>query len=599
MKKSLALAGLIVVLLFTGGAFLRFGGEQPVQAGVRPLTQPPAVPAPAAALIQESDEELVENGEAPVAAAWPDWLVVVPADGSQACPTTAITANFMISSMMRLGGALDPATIWLSLNDEDVTPQSRIAGGGGFPETVGTITYQPPSLLRAGDHQATIWLVDDDGFTQGYTWTFNVSGAACQAAPSPTSAPAQPTAAPPAPGTTPVAPPPPAPTGTQTGPAVGTLPSQGFLHIVADHAWLSPAGETQRTARTDVWLNLTSGDSRLTEKDPATGADVTTTIRSGQSITVLIHQEKRASTQIFPDANVPQLNEVRDTLLGYRQAYEQGRLQFVVEETVDGMPAIHVQAPPQGESGGIEVWLRKDNGLVLREIAYRMGSGGAREIAQTHVVTYRQVETPGNASPDLFTASVPTDWAHTTSRLLTPQAAAAARDPELYWLGPEWQGNVLVNLSQETVSGPPPPGAPPGAPTGPQTFYVAAYVTAPPSGQAPPQPQPGAASMGITLLERPAPPQSAQQQPGRSQPGQSQPGGPPGGESVTINGNRGTIFTPPPPPTPPPAQGQPSGPPPAPPVILDLTIGNTNVVIQGRDRAQVMQVAQDLKRVTP
>jgi hypothetical protein len=68
---------------------------------------------------------------------------------------------------------------------------------------------------------------------------------------------------------------------------------------------------------------------------------------------------------------------------------------------------------------------------------------------------------------------------------------------------------------------------------------------------------------------------------------------------VTVNGNRGFVLTLPPPPTPQPSQGQPSGPAPTPPTILELTIGNTAVTIQGANRAQVMQAAQDLKRLNP
>src|SRR4029077_9377489 len=99
-----------------------------------------------------------------------------------------------------------------------------------------------------------------------------------------------------------------------------------------------------------------------------------------------------------------------------------------------------------GASAGIDVWLRKDNGLVLREIAYQTDSGGARQVAQTHVVTYRTVDTASTPPSDCLTPSIPSDWMQSTSRILTPQTAAAMHDLDLYWLGTDYPGFVLINL---------------------------------------------------------------------------------------------------------------------------------------------------------
>jgi hypothetical protein len=309
----------------------------------------------------------------------------------------------------------------------------------------------------------------------------------------------------------------------------------------------------------------------------------------------LITPDKRAIIQILPDGNAPQLNEVRETLLGYRTAYEQGGLQFIDEQTIDGLPAIHAQAAGQGGAGGIEVWLRKDYGVILREIAYRPGAGGAREVAQTHVVNYRTVEVLPSVGSDVLQPTVPSDWAKMTSRILTPQMAQGMRDFDLYWLDTAYQGLILVNLSEETISGPPPQGAPPGGPTGPVTFIKVDYAPAPPANPqaAPPT---GAPPAGVSIMERKATGQTGPAGPPPSGQGGQAGGAPPGAEQVTVNGNRATIIQPPPPPTPQPSQAQ-QGPPQQLPVILDMNAGGTQVTIQGKDRAAVLQAAQDLKKL--
>jgi hypothetical protein len=603
MKYGLGLAALIVVLVLTGGSLLKVNGEPPVESATRTSSGPVALALQDTATPENGAES---NGEAtPAETSAPALEVsnVVPEADGQACPTTPLSASVVLNGWSFSAFTLDGADI---LGDTQISDD-------------GTISYNPPTLLSGGVHEAMVAVADADGNTQSYTWSFEITGVGCSTAPTGTPpsdtptppTPPAPTAAPsgPPPGSPPPSGQPPAPpTGAPTGPALGALPSQGILHIVADHSWLSPQGDTQRTAPTETWLNLANGDARVNEKDPANGNEVSSSIRKGDSITRLVDQEKRATIQIFPDTQAPQLNEARDTLFGYRGAYEQGRLQFMGEETIDGVPAFHLSAPGQGDAGGLEVWLSKDYGLVLREIAYRPGSGGNREVAQTHVVTYRQVEVVPSIPDSIFNPTIASDWFKTTSQILTPQMAAGFRSFDIQWLGAEYQGNILVEMSQQTITGTP-PGAPPGAPTGPQSFVVVAYAPAPPANAqaaqsaTPPGP-------GITIFERqstggtPAgqiPPGGPNSPPGPG--GSGGPGGPQGapqGEQVTVNGNRGTIITLPPAPTPTTAQGgQQAGPPPTPPTILDITIGNTQVTIQGKDRAAVLQAAQDLKKVTP
>jgi len=564
MRNGIALAALIVVLLLTGGSLWRLSGNRPTDQVAQAASQT------APLLIQDQTDVPSDTGgdTESDSGAWPDSLTVFPEDGSEVCPNTPLWALLLADG-----------TLSLLLDGVDVTDQARVGPDGAM-------IFQS-ALLSPGSHEAAVSITDDSGATQTYTWAFDVAASACP--PPPTSG---------QPGGPPSAPPP----GGQTGPALGSLPTQGVLHIVAEHAWLSPQGDTQRSTPTETWLNLATGDARQTEKDSSTGNEVSSTIRTGQTVTRLITPEKRAIIQILPDGNAPQLNEIRETLLGYRGAYDQGRLQFLDEQTVDGLPAIHAQAPAaQGDAGGLEVWLRKDNGLILREIAYRPGAGGSREIAQTHVVNYRSVETLPSVGPDVLQPAIPNDWVKMSSRILTQQMAQGMRDFDLYWLGTEYQGMALVNLSEETISGPPPQGAPAGTPSAPVTFISVAYTQTPNPNAAPPTTPPA----GIQIMERKSTgPAGNPGQPGPGGPGgpggPNQPGGPggapPGAEQVTVNGNRATIIQPPPPPTPQPSQAQ-QGPPPQLPVILDMTTGGTQVTIQGRDRATVLQAAQSLQKL--
>jgi len=612
MKNGVGLAALVVVLFMTGGSLWRFGSDRSSQVGG----------STSAPTLLQSNGQPGENGqgqsEGGDRSAWPTGLSVIPDDGSQACVTDPVGASFLLNDAMRTDARFDPSTIAFVLDGADITGQSQIAGADDSPQSSATVWYQPADPLDAGAHQASITILDDDGQAETYGWSFTADscegGNGESTPPSGVSGPplsdqppAQPqgtplTGAPPAlpSGPAPAIPGSPQPQSQGALPPLGRLPSESVLHVIADHSWISPQGDVQRTSQTETWIDRGNGNARTTEKDPSTGNEISSTIRTGQSITQMFSQEKRAMTQILPDTSAPQLNEIRDALLGYRLAYEQNRLVYVGDDTIDGQPAVHVQVPPQGDSGGIDVWLRKDNGLLVREIAYAPGSSGSRQVAQTHVVTYDQVEGLSQVGADVFAPTIPSDWSKVVSKILSPDAASAMHDFDLYWLGSDYPGYSLVSISQDQVSGPPAPGAP-APPGGSMSFVAEVYVPSQPSGQGAPA--------SVTILQRPASAQGAQS--GRSAappPGGGPSGGPaagalpggPQGEAVTINGNHGTVIVPPPPPTPQPSQGsQSAGPAPALPTILDITIGGTEVTIQGKDRAQVMQVGQDLKRLNP
>lgn len=67
------------------------------------------------------------------------------------------------------GSGVDPATVSMSVNGEDVTPEATITGNFA--------TYRPRQALRTGQNKVTVTASDRAGNSASQTWTFHVQGA--------------------------------------------------------------------------------------------------------------------------------------------------------------------------------------------------------------------------------------------------------------------------------------------------------------------------------------------------------------------------------------------------------------------------------------
>jgi len=308
-------------------------------------------------------------------------------------------------------------------------------------------------------------------------------------------------------------------------------------------------------------------------------------VRRGRNIIQLMQSDKRAFTQVMPDDNAPQLQEVKEQVLAAKTGAEQGALQLLGEDNVNGRQVLRLEPVGQPSTDRMEVALDKDFGLVVREVVQHR-SGDNWEEVLNHNVTYTTLEVVPRAQvrQDIFSPSIPADWEQRTWRIHTPQTATSVRDPDVYWLGNEYQGLRPVSLVLEEISGS----------RGAQTQFVVTYGRVPPEpqqGQAPPTPDPSSAGDQIVVMSRTM---SADEVQARGR------GGPPQSETVTVGGRRGFLVTIQPPspaqatgqpqPTPVPQQGQPM-------VLLDLASGNTSIVIQARDRDREMQAGAALQKL--
>lgn len=388
-------------------------------------------------------------------------------------------------------------------------------------------------------------------------------------APTDSSAPEEPDSAAAAPDTT-------APAASQPAggaPATrGQIGTGGVLHLQADHTWTSPQGEQRPPVQAEVWLDLETGDARLSEKDSTGSLDVTS-VRSGLRLTRLLPLEKRAQTQVAPDEYAPFLSEISANVLGTKAALEQGALEIVGEDTVNAEPAVRVQAPGTGETSLLDLFIGKDHRLLLKEVAYQLGPDGDRQEVLTHSVSYRLVESLNRREvpPEVFSPSIPGDWEWVTSEMLDLTSAGAFPLFDIYWLGSSYTGMTLVRMLYEDVV----------RPSGRLSFFVLEYTQPPAEGQSSSQ----TPLSQFSLVHRPG--LSSDELAGR-----------PTGESLTVSGRRATLFVPQAPPAQQggaaqqvPAAGQ------AFPTVLELSVGDRLVVMYGKDRAQVLQAARDLQRL--
>jgi hypothetical protein len=358
--------------------------------------------------------------------------------------------------------------------------------------------------------------------------------------------------------------------------------SSGVLHFVADETFRSAQGD--QTTRREIWLDVENGDSRTSERDPQSGSEVVT-VRRGRNVIEVRQSEKSAFTRILPDDNAPQLNLVREHVLAAKTGAEQGALQLLGEDNVNGRPVLRLEPVGQLSTDRIEVAVDKEFGVVVREVISHR-SGDNWEEVLNHNVTYSVLEVTPRAQvrQDIFTPSIPVDWEQRTWRVHTPTTANSVRDMDIYWLGEQYQGLRAVSLVLEEVSGS----------RGAQTQFVVTYARTTPEpqqGQAPPTPDPAAAADQIIVISRTM---GSDETTARAR------GGPPQSEAVTVGGRRGFLVTLQPPtpaqpvgqpqPTPVPQQGQST-------VLLDLTAGNTSIIIQARDRDRQLEAGATLQRL--
>lgn len=371
---------------------------------------------------------------------------------------------------------------------------------------------------------------------------------------------------------------PPAATGPQPQPVArpqnqpAPLPSRGVIHGQADYTVTVPGQEQRPTTQAEFWIDLESGDARLNEKE-AGGNNEVTRVRRGVNQTVLFPQDKRARTEVAPDEQAPYLNAIRDGVLSYRTALDQGAFVILGEEAVNGQPSLRVR--PQGPGPDLaDIFLSRDYGLPVKEVTYRPNQTGGREEVQTRVSTYRGVEIVARAqlATDLFSPAIPSDWEYVTSRSLDLASAGAFRHFDLYWLGTEYSGMSLARMFHDEVV----------QSSGRVNVVIVDYAQPATDPQSP-----AAANQMRVVLGQPL---SSEELAARSR-------GPlpPGAEQVTINGRRAVVF-------PPQASQGSSGPSDVnaaqtAPTILELPMERGLVVLYGKDRAQVTQAGRDLQKI--
>lgn len=380
------------------------------------------------------------------------------------------------------------------------------------------------------------------------------------------------------PEASPPAPQPPAVVGPQGQPSArpqnqpAPLPSRGVFHGQADYTLTVPGQEQRPTTQAEFWIDLENGDARMTEKE-ANGNNEVSRIRRGVNQTVLFPQDKRARTEVAPDEQAPYLNAIRDGVLSYRVALDQGAFVILGEEAVNGQPSIRVR--PQGPVMDMaEIFLSRDFGLPVKEVTYRPNQSGAREEVQTRVSIYRGVEIVARAqlAADLFSPTIPSDWEHVTSRILDLASAGAFRSFDLYWLGTEYSGMNLARMFHDEVA----------QSSGRTNFVIMEYA------QPATDPQSPAAANQLRII-------LSQQLSSEDLAARSRGPLPPGAEQVTINGRRAVVFTP---------QASQGGSGSAEvnaaqtaPTILELPVDRGMVVLSGKDRSQVTQAARDLQKI--
>jgi hypothetical protein len=417
----------------------------------------------------------------------------------------------------------------------DVTGMAPIQGILDFPQGQAFVVYVPEAPLAPGSHEAMITVWAPDGTSQSHAWTFEAADVPCAGPP------------PPAPG---------APIGTapegQPQSAPPPLPLSGVLHFVANQTTQVPQqqGSQPQSRQIELWFDPGSGNSRLVVKD-GSGAQQVANVRSGRTLVQFL-PEKRAQTTILLDERLPNPDlEWIERSMGLKAALDRGELQPLGEEAISGRPALRLQPAETAD-----VWLDRDTGLIMREIV--RAPGASEEISNRQVTQLELLES-SRVPADVFSTTVAADWQHTTSRILTPDDARAFRGFDIYWLGQEYRGLGLANLTRDEGS------TPQGSFSGVSVTYA---PTQPPSDsqQAPSQ----------ILIQQYQP--SAQELQARQQ---AQGSLPPGAERVTVSSGRtGVLMV---------QQGA--------PVRLDITVGRTAVVIIAADRSEAMRVGQDLQKL--
>lgn len=346
------------------------------------------------------------------------------------------------------------------------------------------------------------------------------------------------------------------------------LTNPDLLHIQADHVWTSPQGAVTGRRQTEFWFDPAAGAARLVEQrgDPAASVVY---IRSGRTYTTLFAGQKRSLTHIAADDRAPYLRTVENMVLGYKGALDQGQLRSLGEEAVQGGQALRVQVTARGNPPSItapaagavmdviEAYLDKANGLPLREVVYRQVAGTQREV-ERHSITYRRVERLGRstAPADLFSPTPPADWDRTITEDLTAASAAAFKEFDLYWLGPNFGGLPLFGTAHNQVV------RANGRLSNVNVTYAPPFIN---GQQAPGQ---------LSIVQRP--PLTAEEIASRARRGAAATG-----EALTVGGRSATLYSA--------GAGR---------VQLELTIGNTFVTVNGADRAQVVQAAGALRRLT-
>lgn len=503
----------------------------PVPAEVAGVATAPVAAAPA---VRAASQE--EGGSFEIAG--------FPPTGVAVCARPEIVVRLRLLAPILSNGVLDPSMVEFVVDGMDVTGMAPIQGVLDFPQGQAFIVYVPETPLSLGAHDAMISVWAPDGTVQSHAWTFEAADIPCAGPPPPP--PGAPI------GAAPEGPPPP--------PQV-SLP--GVLHFQANDvqtARAGPQGPQEQSGQIEFWFDDQTGNTRTVYKD-ASGAPQTATVRNGQTTAQLSYTEKRAQITIFPE-NAPSPDAVLALEpLTLRAAVDRGDLPAAGEEVVNGRAALKVQVPGPPPAEGRDVYLDMENGLLLRQVVFGRGQSGDLEEVASRQMAYSVVEyiNRGQVSGDVFSTSVPSDWQQVTSRILTPDAARAFRGFDIYWLGQDYRGMALANMSQDEGS------SPQGSFSGVSVAYAGA--------QPPPDPQQAPSQI---LIQQYLP--SAQEQQARQQSQQGQL--PPGAERVTVAGRSGILMT---------QQGAPAR--------LDLTIGRTAVVIIATDRAEAMRAGQDLQKL--
>jgi hypothetical protein len=105
---------------------------------------------------------------------------VIPAHGSQVCPTPDVGVDLLLTNYLRKSGSFDPWTITLKLDGVEVTGSASSLQTMSSPASLAHVSYTPDTDLGTGLHQAELTYATASG-PQTLQWNFTVAAIACPA----------------------------------------------------------------------------------------------------------------------------------------------------------------------------------------------------------------------------------------------------------------------------------------------------------------------------------------------------------------------------------------------------------------------------------